>query len=78
MVRRRIERGESDARTNELAMQAVRWGLAYHVTRWHHLHLMHGDEAHREALPEEVPEDLLALLKDALGAAARPCTHHDT
>jgi hypothetical protein len=37
---------------------------------------MHGDEAHREALPEGVPEDLLALLKDALAAAAQ--TTHTT
>jgi hypothetical protein len=28
------------SRTNELAMQAVRWALAYHVHRWHRL--MHG------------------------------------
>ena len=25
------------SRTNELAMKAVRWALAYHVARWHRL-----------------------------------------
>jgi hypothetical protein len=25
------------SRTNQLAMQAVRWALAYHVARWHRL-----------------------------------------
>jgi hypothetical protein len=58
------------SRTNELAMQAVRWALAFHVQRWHHI--MHGDEAQAQAIPEEAPEDVLAALKEALGAQRRP------
>ena len=51
------------SKTNELAMQAVRWALAFHVRRWHGL--LHGNEA----VPEEAPEDVLAVVKEAFHAA---------
>jgi hypothetical protein len=55
------------SRTNELAMQAVRWALAFHVQRWHRL--TRGQEVH--ALPERAREDVLAHLKEAFRAVAR-------
>jgi hypothetical protein len=48
------------SRTNELAMKAVRYALAFHVDRWYRL--MHGDEPPRE----DLPEDVLAALQEAL------------
>jgi hypothetical protein len=54
-------------RTNELAMRAVRWALAFHVPCWHRL--LHGDEA--QAIPEKAPQDVVAFLKEALDASVR-------
>jgi hypothetical protein len=52
--------------TNERAMKAVRYALAFHVHRWYRL--MHPDEPP----PEDLQEDLLACLQEALSTPARP------
>ena len=49
--------------TNERAMKAVRFALAFHVERWSLL--MHQGEAP----PEELPQDVLAALEEALARA---------